>query len=90
MPGEAADIIRSFQLGQVADPMNKEAIKEAYYKLYQAWKQEQETSAETMRDESFYDRVKLYERREQAGQLARLMNEVVGQKVECDQTDPTM
>ncbi|WP_232695724.1 glycosyltransferase family 4 protein [Brevibacillus daliensis] len=90
MPGEAADIIRSFQLGQVADPMNKEAIKEAYYKLFQAWKQEQETSTETKRDESFYDRVRPYERREQAGQLARLMNEVVGQKTERDQADPTM
>ncbi|TPG78160.1 glycosyltransferase [Brevibacillus laterosporus] len=78
MPGEATEIIQRFGLGEVANPTDKEAMKQAYLHLYQAWKQQKENGPHTERDESFYDRVKLYERREQAGQLAQLMNELVG------------
>ncbi len=88
MPGEATEIIRRFQLGRVADPTDKEAIKRAYLELYRAWKESEQTGgaeAETgadgasrlQADEEFAERVKPYERREQARQLAQLMDELV-------------
>jgi glycosyltransferase involved in cell wall biosynthesis len=74
--GEATEIIRQFQLGQVADPENKEAIKQAYLDLYRQWKANGATG-DAERGGDFAERVKRYERREQARQLAQLMDELV-------------
>ncbi|RNB56991.1 glycosyltransferase [Brevibacillus gelatini] len=76
--GEATEIIETFRLGQVADPENKDAIKQAYLQLYCEWKESsgKAGSGET-RGADFAERVKPYERREQARQLAELMNELV-------------
>ncbi|MEJ8547782.1 glycosyltransferase family 4 protein [Brevibacillus borstelensis] len=74
--GEATGIIESFRLGQVADPEDKDAMKQAYLKLYQEWKEQGEADADD-RGEKFAERVKPYERREQARQLAQLMSEVL-------------
>lgn len=77
-PGEATQIIQTFRLGQVADPEDKEAIKQAFLKLYREWKAQGAAGA-AERNDDFAERVKPYERREQARQLAELMNELVGQ-----------
>ena len=76
--GEATDIIEQFQLGQVADPEDKAAIKEAYLRLYREWKAAAATIDAEGRGADFAERVKPYERREQARQLAQLMNDVIG------------
>jgi glycosyltransferase involved in cell wall biosynthesis len=74
--GEATEIIQTFRLGQVADPEDKEAIKRAYLKLYQNWKEHANLDTGN-RSDDFAERVKPYERREQARQLAQLMNELI-------------
>lgn len=74
--GEATGIIENFGLGQVADPEEKEAIKKAYLQLYREWKAQGETYAEE-RGADFAERVKPYERREQAKQLAQLMDDLI-------------
>ncbi len=74
--GEATQIIETFQLGQVADPEVKDAIKHAYLKLYQAWKGEG-VERESGRPGDFAERVKPYERKEQARQLATIMEQLV-------------
>lgn len=76
MAGEATEIIQQFQLGEVCDPTDKAQIKQAYLALYQAWKAQRAQQAAggvegaTRDDASFYERVKPYERRYQAEQLA--------------------
>ncbi|MBU8713066.1 glycosyltransferase family 4 protein [Brevibacillus parabrevis] len=76
--GEATEIIENFRLGQVADPEQKDAIKEAYWKLYREWKENSsQAKGEAERGADFAERVKPYERREQARQLADLMNELL-------------
>ena len=85
--GEATGIIETFRLGQVADPEDKDAIKQAYYRLYREWKEQGQTgSAE--RDATFSERVKPYERREQARQLAELMEELLSSAERAG--DPTI
>lgn len=74
--GEATEIIRQFRLGQVADPEDKEAIKQAYLRLYREWKTNG-AREDAERGADFAERVKRYERREQARQLAELMDELV-------------
>jgi len=77
MPGEAAEIIERFELGRIAHPLDKEAIKEAYLHMYRTWLQDQDSgSPASARDAAFLERVKPYERREQARQLAALMDEL--------------
>ncbi len=80
MAGEATEIIERYELGQVCDPADKESIKRAYLALYQAWKEQRAQAADGQqgqaRDEQFFERVKQYERRYQAGQLAALMDEL--------------
>ncbi len=76
--GEATEIIENFRLGQVADPEQKDAIKEAYWKLYREWKENSsQAKGEAERGADFAERVKPYERREQARQLADLMDELL-------------
>lgn len=75
--GEATEIIQQFRLGQVADPEDKDAIKLAYLDLYREWKEKGETQ-DAERGTDFAERVKRYERREQARQLAQLMDELIG------------
>ncbi|WP_134684719.1 glycosyltransferase family 4 protein [Brevibacillus migulae] len=79
MAGEATEIIQRFELGQVANPTDKLEIKEAFYRLYQDWKAKQSVADDgsVSRSADFFDRVKPYERREQARQLAHLMDELV-------------
>ncbi|GED69460.1 glycosyl transferase family 1 [Brevibacillus reuszeri] len=77
-PGEATEIIRNFRLGQVADPEQKDAIKHAYLELYKEWKNQGHTDGEG-RGSDFAERVRPYERREQARQLAKLMDELTSQ-----------
>ncbi|UFJ39154.1 glycosyltransferase family 4 protein [Brevibacillus humidisoli] len=81
MPGEATEIIERFGLGQVADPTDKAAIKQAYLQLYEAWRRERQSSASItdirLPADDMAERVKPYERREQARQLARLMDELI-------------
>jgi len=77
MAGEATEIIETFDLGQVADPTDKEKIKQAYLQLYLDWKQNKGQDDAQTRAEDFFERVKPYERREQARQLAQLMNELL-------------
>jgi glycosyltransferase involved in cell wall biosynthesis len=83
MPGEAAEIIRRFRLGRVADPTDKAAIKAAYRELYEAWRAKRQaaggSTAENPSADDFAERVKPYERREQARQLARLMDELISE-----------
>jgi len=74
--GEATEIIETFQLGQVADPEDQDAIKQAYLTLYRAWK-ERSQEPEGARPDDFAERVKRYERKEQARQLAALMEQLV-------------
>ncbi|WP_289134887.1 glycosyltransferase family 4 protein [uncultured Brevibacillus sp.] len=74
-PGEATEIIKNFRLGQVADPEQKDAIKQAYLELYKEWKISGQTNGED-RGADFAERVRPYERREQARQLAKLMDEL--------------
>ncbi|WNC16550.1 glycosyltransferase family 4 protein [Brevibacillus brevis] len=74
--GEATEIIEKFRLGRVADPEDKEAIKQAYLQLYQEWKH-QGSGGQAERGEDFAERVKPYERREQARQLAALMDDLL-------------
>lgn len=83
MAGEATDIIQRFRLGDVADPTDKEAIKQAYLRLYRAWKEGKGPAVEAASkdqgpSDDFSERVKPYERREQARQLAQLMDELCG------------
>lgn len=109
MPGEATEIIEQFRLGQVANPLDKEAIKQAYLKLYQEWKRDREISQQVdqtidhqadpqvdqqasghtedqadrlavQKAAEFAERVKPYERKEQARQLAQLMDELIGSR----------
>ncbi|MGN7471310.1 glycosyltransferase family 4 protein [Brevibacillus sp. SAFN-007a] len=76
--GEATEIIEKFRLGQVADPEEKDAIKQAYLHLYREWKEQNgKAGSREARGADFAERVKPYERREQARQLAELMNELV-------------
>ncbi|MFP3389345.1 glycosyltransferase [Brevibacillus sp. SIMBA_040] len=75
-PGEATEIIKNFRLGQVADPEQKDAIKRAYLELYKEWKISGQTNGED-RGSDFAERVRPYERREQARQLAKLMDELI-------------
>lgn len=75
-PGEATEIIKNFRLGQVADPEQKDAIKQAYLELYKEWKISGQTNGED-RGADFAERVRPYERREQARQLAKLMDELI-------------
>ncbi|MGD8188703.1 glycosyltransferase family 4 protein [Brevibacillus ginsengisoli] len=79
MPGEATEIIQEFRLGQVANPLDKEAIKQAYLKLYQEWKAGKQVDEQSgpQKEAEFADRVKPYERKEQARQLAQLMDELM-------------
>ncbi|MFY0543729.1 glycosyltransferase family 4 protein [Brevibacillus sp. H7] len=77
--GEATEIIETFQLGEVADPEEKDAIKQAYLKLYQAWKEQADGNDEG-RPDDFAERVKRYERKEQARQLAQLMEQLIAVK----------
>lgn len=79
MAGEATEIIRRFGLGQVANPTDKDEIKEAFYRLYLDWKTNLSAAEETgaNRSADFLERVKPYERKEQARQLAELMNELI-------------
>lgn len=79
MAGEATEIIRRFGLGQVANPTDKNEIKEAFYRLYLDWKTNQAAAEGTglNRADDFHERLKPYERREQARQLAELMNELI-------------
>ncbi|MFD2370305.1 glycosyltransferase family 4 protein [Brevibacillus sp. GCM10020057] len=74
--GEATEIIEKFGLGQVADPEDKEAVKQAYLQLYKEWKTKG-LKSEAARGEDFSERVKPYERREQARQLAELMEDLL-------------
>lgn len=73
--GEATEIIENFRLGQVADPEDKDAIKRAYLQLYLEWKARGMTAG-SERGADFGERVKPYERREQARQLAGLLDEL--------------
>ncbi len=76
--GEATEIIEKFRLGQVADPEEKDAVKQAYLQLYKEWKAGvDKQSGESDRGADFAERVKPYERREQARQLAALMDDLV-------------
>jgi len=79
MAGEATEIIQRFELGQVANPTDKLEIKEAFYRLYQDWKAKEEASSDDgdRRSADFFERVKPYERKEQARQLASLMDELI-------------
>jgi len=79
MAGEATEIIQRFELGQVANPTDKLEIKEAFYRLYQDWKAKEEATSDDgdRRSADFFERVKPYERREQARQLASLMDELI-------------
>lgn len=87
--GEATQIIEQFDLGQVADPEDKDAMKTAYLRLYRAWKERAEApqagAAAAHRPDDFAERVKPYERREQAGQLAELMDQLVEGKTKARQ-----
>jgi glycosyltransferase involved in cell wall biosynthesis len=78
MAGEATEIIQRFQLGQVADPTDKDTIKQAFLQLYREWKRAGTGGEEGTpgRSAEFFERVKPYERREQARQLAALMDEL--------------
>ncbi|MGE5701330.1 MAG: glycosyltransferase family 4 protein [Clostridia bacterium] len=83
MAGEATEIIREFALGQVCDPRDKAEIKAAYLSLYQAWQASRDAlesrgQGTGRNDETFFERVKPYERRYQAQQLAQLMDELTG------------
>ncbi|TGV13644.1 glycosyl transferase family 1, partial [Mesorhizobium sp. M00.F.Ca.ET.186.01.1.1] len=50
----------------------------AYWKLYREWKENSsQAKSEAERGADFAERVKPYERREQARQLADLMNELL-------------
>lgn len=76
--GEATEIIEKFRLGQVADPEDKDAVKQAYLQLYKEWKAgKDKPNGEVDRGADFAQRVKPYERREQARQLAALMDDLV-------------
>lgn len=75
-PGEATEIIKNFRLGQVADPEQKDAVKQAYLELYKEWKISGQTNGED-RGADFAERVRPYERSEQARQLAKLMDELI-------------
>ncbi|MFM1651989.1 glycosyltransferase family 4 protein [Brevibacillus sp. B_LB10_24] len=82
MEGEATGIIQQFRLGQIADPTDKAAVKEAYLKLYEEWKAGRSGDAGAgieQHQTGFAERVRPYERREQARQLAVLMDELTGQ-----------
>ncbi|NGQ94434.1 glycosyltransferase family 4 protein [Brevibacillus sp. SYP-B805] len=81
MAGEATEIIQRFRLGQVADPTDKDAIKGAFLRLYREWKagREEGQADDASRDADFFERVKPYERREQARQLASLLDELTAQ-----------
>lgn len=84
--GEATQIIQEFQLGEVCDPTDKQQIKAAYLALYKSWKahREEEGGAQAIasgnEDASFYERVKLYERRYQAKQLAIELDKLIAQE----------
>ncbi|MBO8164472.1 MAG: glycosyltransferase family 4 protein [Brevibacillus sp.] len=83
MAGEATEIVQRFRLGQVADPTDKEAVKRAYLEMYEDWRRRRDliqTAEEGQTADDFSERVKPYERREQARQLARLMDELTGRE----------
>lgn len=86
MAGEATEIIQQFKLGEVCDPRDKQQIKTAYLALYEAWKSSHAEGtaqqAAAGRDDAFYERVKPYERRYQAKQLAQLLDKLTDQAKE--------
>ena len=75
MPGEASRIVEKYALGRVVHPLDREGIKRAYLELYRAWKDGREpggTAAGTGGTD-----LKIFDRRYQAAQLSRLMDELL-------------
>jgi glycosyltransferase involved in cell wall biosynthesis len=72
--GEAERIIERYRLGCVAPPTDKGAIKEFYMKMYERW-----CRAEVRSNSLDLARLKIFDRRFQALQLGRLMDDLVSQ-----------
>lgn len=75
--GESTSIIRSFGLGEVVDPLDKEAIKSATIKLYEAWKKDPEGNKKTKSISEVESKTKIYNRQYQAKQLGQIMKELI-------------
>jgi glycosyltransferase involved in cell wall biosynthesis len=71
MEGEAQRTIKTYGLGQVAHPLDKNAIKTAYLRMYQAWLEGR------LPCEVNTTNVEMFDRRFQARQLAELMDDLL-------------
>jgi glycosyltransferase involved in cell wall biosynthesis len=71
MEGEAQRIIESHGLGQVVHPLDENAIKTAYLRMYQAW-----LEGRLPREANTAD-AEIFDRRFQARQLAELMDDLL-------------
>jgi len=75
VPGEAQRIVEKYALGRVVHPLDKEGIKQAYWEMYRAWKDGRALSGTGPASPA--TGVEIFDRRYQAGQLARLMGELL-------------
>lgn len=76
--GESTGIIRRFQLGEVVDPLDKEAIKKAFLTLFQQWQQHKTEVSPESEKASQDEELIIYNRQFQAQQLDKLMSELLG------------
>ncbi len=78
--GESTKIIRTFNLGEVVDPLNKEEIKQAFHNMYEQWKDNPASQAdragEILQRAADGD-LAIYNRQKQAQMLGQLMEELL-------------
>lgn len=77
--GESTKIIRKFELGEVVNPLDKEAIKQAFLRMYEAWHAgEGKAGKENDVLQRAHDGdLAIYNRQVQAHMLGKLMEEII-------------
>ncbi|RKD23824.1 glycosyl transferase family 1 [Ammoniphilus oxalaticus] len=72
LPGESTAIIEQYGLGQVVNPTSKEEIKAGIMILYEQWLNQDGTERSTVIEPS----TSMYQRKTQAGMLAKLLDQI--------------
>lgn len=76
--GESTGIIRRFELGEVVDPLDKQAIKKAFLSLYEHWRNHKNQPPLPAGKTAQNEELIVYNRQFQAQQLDQLMSELLG------------
>ena len=76
LPGESTNIIETYHLGEVVHPKSKQEMKVAIKKLFEQWKWKKGQPI-TEVDSQSLSSTKKYERKHQAHELAKLMDEII-------------